>query len=274
MNAPAAGPACAARDLRFRYRGATEAALRGVGLEVPVGSHAAILGPNGAGKSTLLRLLLGILSPAGGEVRLLGRDPRTWGRRALARRVAVVSQGPPPDLPLRVVEFVAMGRNPWLRPWEAARPRDRRAVERALGRTRLRELAERPIGAVSGGELQRAKLARALAQEPEVLLLDEPTAHLDLGEEVRIFQLVDALVGEGMTAVTVTHNLGMAVRYADRMAFLAAGRVLAEGPPEAVFRPDVVERAFGWPVEVVDLGPLGRHAVPLLGGEEPRREAS
>lgn len=248
----------------FRYRGAAAAALRGVTLEVPEGAHTVIVGPNGAGKSTLLRVLLGILRPGRGGVRFRGRELTAWSRRELARRVGVVSQEPPPDLPLTVREFVEMGRNPWLRPWEGLRDRDRRAVEGALDRTDLTGLAGRPIFAVSGGELQRAKLARALAQDPGVLLLDEPTAHLDLGHEVRIFELVRSLVrGEGMTAVSVTHNLGLASRFADRLAFLSAGGIQAEGRPESVLKAGIVERAFGWPVEVVDLGPLGLQVVPL-----------
>lgn len=265
-------PAYDAEGVEFGYRGASSPVLRAVSLQVPEGAHTVIVGPNGAGKSTLLRLLIGILRPGAGRIRFRGRDVAGWGRRELARHVGVVSQEPPPDLPLTVGEFVEMGRNPWLRPWEGLRELDHRAVENALDRTELRGFAGRPISALSGGELQRAKLARALAQEPEVLLLDEPTAHLDLGHEVRIFELVRSLVRrEGLTALSVTHSLGLASRFADRLVFLARGRVEAEGPPGSVLRPDTVERTFGWPVEVVDLGALGLQVVPL-GSDEPPRE--
>lgn len=261
-------------DVRFRYPGAATPALRDVTLEVAAGTHAAIVGPNGAGKSTLLRVLLGILCPERGSVRFGGRELGGWGRRELARRVGVVSQEAPPDLPLTVREFVEMGRYPWLRPWEGPGARDRRTVREALERTELAALAERPISALSGGELQRTRLARALAQEPGTLLLDEPTAHLDLGHGVRIFELVRSLVlEEGMTAVTVTHDLGLAGRFADRVALLSAGRIEAEGPPRAVLRADTVERAFGWPVQVVDLGPLGIQVIPLDSGAACRRRA-
>lgn len=262
-------PAFELEDVAFRYRGAARPALQGVTLRIRVGAHTTLVGPNGAGKSTLLRLLLGILRPARGKVRFRGREPRAWGRRELARRVGVVSQEPPPELPLTVGEFVGMGRNPWLRPWEGMRARDHDVVARALDRTDLGGLAGRPISAVSGGELQRAKLARALAQEPRVLVLDEPTAHLDLGHEMRIFELVRSLVrDEGMTAVSVTHNLGLASRFADRLGFVREGRLEAEGSPGAVLRAEIVGRAFGWPVEVVDLGELGRQVVPLSTREE------
>lgn len=250
----------------FRYPRAERAAVEAVSLRIPAGVHATLVGPNGAGKSTLLRLLLGIVRPDRGRVRFGGRAPEAWGRRELARRIGVVTQEPPPDIPLSVEEFVGMGRNPWLRPWEGMRPRDEAAVSRAMERADLAGLTRRPISAVSGGELQRAKLARALAQEPRVLVLDEPTAHLDLGHEMRIFELVRALVGdEGMTAVSVTHNLGLASRFGDRVAFLREGRLEAEGAAAEVFRADVVERAFGWPVRIVDLGELGRQVVPLAG---------
>lgn len=255
-------------DVEFAYRRTAVPALQGVSLEVPEASHTAVVGPNGAGKSTLIRLLLGLRRPSRGSVRFRGREPGSWGRRRLARRVGVVAQEAPPELPLTVREFVELGRNPWLRPWQPLRERDRRAIEAALRRTDVAGLADRPLSAVSGGELQRAKLARALAQEPDVLLLDEPTAHLDLGHEVRIFGLVRSLVArQGITALSVTHNLGLAGRFADRIVLLAAGRVVAAGPPGDVLRPEVVGRAFGWPVEVADLGPLGLHVVPLTAAE-------
>lgn len=263
------GAAYETRGVRFRYRGAAGPALREVSLRIPERAHTVIVGPNGAGKSTLLRLLLGLHKPAAGTIRFRGRHIGGWGRRELARRVGVVSQEPPPQLPLTVWAFVELGRNPWLRPWEALRELDRRAVEEALVRTGLDDLALRPISALSGGELQRAKLARALAQEPGTLLLDEPTAHLDLAHELRIFELVRSLVRcDGLTAVSVTHNLGLASRFADRLVFLGAGRVTAEGAPGRVLRPEIVERTFGWPVEVVDLGALGLQVIPL---GSPRR---
>ncbi len=256
------------RDLLFRYPGGERPALADVSLSFVEGRHVCVVGPNGAGKSTLLRLLLGLLRPDRGEVRLHGRPVRAWPRRELARRVGVVSQDRPPDFPLGVRGFVEMGRHPHLRPWDRLGRRDRETVDRALARTRLEDLAERPISALSGGELQRAKLARALAQDPGLLLLDEPTAHLDLGHAMQLFALVDRLVREeGLSAVSVTHDLHLAARFADRLVLLAEGRVVADGGTAEVLAPEPLQRAFGWPVEVVDLGPRGLQVVPLAPGE-------
>lgn len=261
-------PVVRIEGLTCRYPGASREALTDVTLGFPAGSHAAVLGPNGAGKSTLLRAILGLVSPSRGQVRLWERPASAWRRRELARRAAAVGQDRPPDFPLTVTAFVEMGRNPYLRPWEAPGPRDRTAVARALERTDMSSLAGRRISELSQGELQRAKLARALAQEPRLLLLDEPTAHLDLGHEVEIFHLVRALVqDEGLTAVSVTHSLHLASRYADVLVLLSGGRVAATGTAEAVLRAATVERAFGWPVRVVDLEPFGLHVVPLPPGD-------
>lgn len=250
-------------EVRYAYPGRSRPAVDGVNLELGGGRHTCIVGPNGAGKSTLLRLMLGLLTLDGGRILLWGRALADWPRRALARRVGVVAQDPPPRFPMPVREFVEMGRHPHLRPWQRLGSADRQAVESALGRTALTELAGHSISSLSGGELQRSKLARALAQEPRLLLLDEPTAHLDLGHGVRIFGLIDRLVREeGLSAVTVTHDLGLAGRFADRVVLLSAGRTVADGEARQVLTPDHLGRAFGHPVEVVDLGPLGLQVVP------------
>lgn len=259
-----AAPAAELHRVGYRYPGAGEDALTDVRLSFLSGDHSAILGPNGAGKSTLLRLLTGLLEPRTGTVRLWGRRLSSWSRRELARNVGVVSQEAPPGFPMGVREFVEMGRNPYVRPWESLDERDRRAAAEALRRTDMDGLADRRISELSGGELQRAKLARALAQEPRLLLLDEPTAHLDLGHEMQFFHLVRKLVASGrVTAITVTHNLHLASRYADVLVLLSRGRVEATGPAERVVRADTLERVFGWPVRVADLGRLGLGVVPL-----------
>lgn len=248
----------------FRYRGGARDAVHDANLSIPTARHTAILGPNGSGKSTLLRLLLGILRPRRGSVRLWNRQVSEWPRRDFARKVGVVSQEQPPDLPLSVRTFVEFGRNPHLKPWAGLQRQDREAVARALVRTELVELADRSISGLSGGELQRAKLARALAQEPEILLLDEPTAHLDLGHELRFFHLIRELVDrEEITVVSVTHNLHLASRYADLLVLLRQGSITALGSVREVLQPAAVGRAFGWPVKVIDLGPLGVQVVPL-----------
>jgi len=244
-------PVFRTRGLRFRYPGAGRAALDGVDLTVGPGQLYAVLGPNGAGKSTLVRLLTGVRVPDGGEVRFEGRPPGGRSRRELARRMAVVAQREEVAFPLTVRQFVAMGRYPHLGPWRAERDRDRRAVERAMASCDLEGLAERSFSTLSGGERQLGRVARALAQEPRVLVLDEPTVSLDLRHEMEIFGLLRRLVDErGVTVVVVTHHLNAAARTADRLLLLESGRSVAEGEPEEVLTREAVEAAWRWPVRV------------------------
>lgn len=254
---------CRLEGVSFRYPGRSEDALQEVSLEVDEGTHVALVGPNGAGKSTLLRILTGTVGPNAGTATVLGRRARDWRRRDMARRVGVVSQSGAADVRISVWDLVSMGRHPYLSPWAPLGARDREVVASCLAEVDLAGLADRDVGELSGGELQRARLARALAQEPSLLLLDEPTAHLDLGHEARFMELVGQYTAKkGVTVVAVTHHLNVAARYADRMVLLSRGRVVESGFPENVLVPSVLEAAFGWPVDVVDLGRLGRQAVP------------
>ena len=254
---------CRLQAVSFSYPGSESKALTEVSLEVERGAHLALVGPNGAGKSTLLRIITGVLTAQSGIVRVEGREVSSWKRRDLARTVAVVSQSSEVDSDIRVRDLVGMGRNPYVRAWAPLAPRDRSIVEACLEAVDLAGLVDRRAGELSGGELQRARLARALAQEPALLLLDEPTAHLDLGHETRFMELVSQLVHEqSLTVIAVTHHLNTAARYADRMLLLSQGRVAATGSPEDVLRSEVLDHAFGWPVHVADLGPLGRHVIP------------
>jgi iron complex transport system ATP-binding protein len=260
------GPVLELSDVRFRYPRSESEAVAGVTLVVREGGHTAILGPNGAGKSTLLRLMLGILQPVAGRVLLWDRPAAEWDRREVARRVGVVAQDRPPDFPLRVREFVELGRNPHLQPFQRLGPVDRAAVERAIRATDLHGLAERHLDQLSGGELQRAKLARALAQEPRILLLDEPTAHLDLSHGLEFFDLLADLANRGrLTVVTVTHDLHFASRFARDAVLLSEGRTVASGSVVKVLHPGHLERAFKCPVQVIELGGLGHHVIPLSG---------
>jgi iron complex transport system ATP-binding protein len=246
-----AAPAFEARALGFRYPDAPRPALEGVTFSVPRGALYGILGPNGSGKSTLLRLLLGTLPPASGEVRYEGRELGGWGRRELAREVGVVPQGEEAVFPLSVRELVAMGRYPHLGAWKREGALDREAIEDALLRCDVAHLSERPLATLSGGERQRARIARALAQRPRTLVLDEPTAALDVKHEMAIFELLASLARHGgVSVVVVTHNLNLAARYADRLLLLDRGRVAAEGAPECVLEQERLEAVYGWPVAV------------------------
>jgi iron complex transport system ATP-binding protein len=264
-----------ASDLGFRYRGAVRSAVSGVGFAVRPGELFGILGPNGSGKSTLLRLLLGALRPEAGGARVLGRPVDAWSPRSLARRVGVVPQHEEVAFPLSVRELVAMGRYPHLGPWRAEGDADRAAIDEALARCDLVEVAERPLSTLSGGELQLARLARALAQRPEVLVLDEPTVSLDIRHTMELLGLLRSLAGPGATTVVVvTHDLNAASRFADRLLLLERGRLAALGTPRHVVVQETIERVYGWPVRVTSHPGPGPdtgapQVVPLAAGPNP-----
>jgi iron complex transport system ATP-binding protein len=239
------------RGVSCRYPGAGADALHDVSLAVRAGDFHAVLGPNGSGKTTLVRVALGTLRPRQGEVQLLGRPVADWSRRELARVAGVVAQREENLFPQRVRETVLLGRYPHLSLWGAVRPADRAAVARALERCDLARFAERSIWTLSGGEYQRVRLARALAQEPKLLVLDEPTTSLDVRHEMELFELTRALADEHRLAVLlITHQVNLAARFADRLLLLADGRAVAHGTPAAVLTRETVERVFGWPVAV------------------------
>ncbi len=221
-----------------------------VNLAVRPGEVLALIGPNGAGKTTLLRALGRILRPSGGVSLLAGRPVWQLGPRAAARIVALAPQGGIQS-PLTVAQLVALGRAPsrgWLLPLAAD---DRAAVERAMERAGVAELRDRPLAALSGGEQRRAILARALAQEPRTLLLDEPTAALDLRFQVAVLDLARRLAhNDGMAVVVTLHDLNQAALVADRVALLAGGRLLALGTPAEVLTAGMLARAYGVPVAV------------------------
>lgn len=239
------------RRVTYRYPGASRPALQGVDLTIGEARHVALIGPNGSGKTTLLRCMLGRLLPEAGEISLFERPVWAWGARELARVVGVVPQEEHLVFPMTVRQAVAMGRYPHLGPWRREGAADRAAVDRALDRCDVLDLGSRRVDTLSGGERQRVRIARALAQEPRVLVLDEPTIHLDVRHEMEIFELVRSLVAEGgLTVVTVTHNLNLAARYAGHVALLGGGTLVAEGPPDEVLRPRLLEDVFAWPVAV------------------------
>ena len=210
----------------------------------------AVLGPNGAGKSTLLQLLLGTLVPSAGEVDFEQRAVREWSRRDMARAVGVVPQGETEPL-FSVREIVAMGRYPHLGPWQRERAEDVAAIDRAMARCDVAAFADRWLSTLSGGERQRVRLARALAQEPRVLVLDEPTTFLDVRHEMTTFELLRRLRGEGTTIVLATHNLNLAARYADDLVMLNRGELVASGTPSDVLTAGRVSEVFEWPVVIV-----------------------
>ena len=247
--------------------------MRGVSAEVTPGSLLAVAGPNGAGKTTLLRLLSGALAPREGEVRLDDRLLADLGDRERARAVAVVPQSESSPFPVTVREMVGMGRYAHLGPWESVGGRDRAVVDEALGRCAVADLAGRRVDELSGGELQRARIARALAQEAPILLLDEPTAGLDLRYRMELFHLLRELRADGLALLVVTHELNLAARFADRLLLLDRGRERAAGAPRDVLRRETLEDVYEWPVRLVPHPGPGAdtgapQTVPLRRGDE------
>lgn len=242
-------------------RGPVEA-IRDLDLAVSAGSWVAVVGPNGAGKTSLLHGVTGLV-PVTGHLRLDGADPRRLSRRQLAGRVALMAQQPvvPPGMTVR--ELVALGRTPFLRQFGTETKHDREVVDRELARLQLAPLAGRAADRLSGGELQRAMLARALCQEPRLLLLDEPTSALDIGHQQTVLDLVDAQRRErGLTVLAAMHDLTLAAQYADRMVLLDRGRLVHDGDPRAVLRLSLLSDTYGARVEVLDR-PSGPAVVPV-----------
>jgi iron complex transport system ATP-binding protein len=227
------------------------------------GEMVGLIGPNGVGKTTVLRALAGLLEPRGGAALIDGQDVRALPAAVRAQRLGLVPQGEAHAWPLAVEEIVMLGRAPhrgWLMPLSAA---DRAVVERALRLTGLTDLRERPIDRLSGGEGQRVRIARALAQEPSILLLDEPTANLDIHHQLQVLELVRRLVDErGLTAIMAIHDLTLAARYCDRLVLLHEGGAYAAGSPEDVLTPENLRAVFGIEAEVYR-DPRGHWAISV-----------
>jgi iron complex transport system ATP-binding protein len=231
--------------------------LSGVSFSVEPGAWLAVIGPNGAGKSTLLRAVLALV-PSCGEVLLGGTPVRALRPRQRARLAAYAPQSPmlPPDM--TVQDYALLGRAPYIPYLGTESSRDRRTVREVLDRLDLGGLAGRPLGTLSGGERQRVVLARALAQEAPMLLLDEPTTALDIGHQQQVLELVDRLrLSDGLTVVSTLHDLSLAGQYADALLLLSGGRVAAYGPAAEVLTAEMVYEHFGARVRVVP-GPEGR----------------
>ena len=225
--------------------------LHGVDLEVAAGACVALLGPNGAGKSTLLRMLAGILAPRTGSVDLCDRPLASWRRREAAKVVGYVPQNVALTFPLTVREFVEQGRAPHLGAWRPPTPEDHAAVAGALATVRLTDRAATPVQRLSGGERQLAVLGRALATQARLLILDEPAAALDVRHQLDLVAILRQLVRAGVGVVLVAHDWNLALRLADRIVVLAAGRVVAAGTPAEVVRPELFLDVFGVDVEIL-----------------------
>ncbi|BDT87187.1 heme ABC transporter ATP-binding protein [Nocardia cyriacigeorgica] len=239
--------------------------LADVDFEVAAGEVVALVGPNGAGKSTLLAVLAGELEPTEGSVELDGRAVTEWTPLDMARRRAVLPQSHTVGFPFSAGAVVAMGRAPWQR--TALRERDDEIIAASMAATDVTHLSEQAFPTLSGGERARVALARVLAQDTATLLLDEPTAALDLGHQEAVLRLADQRAEAGAAVVVVLHDLGVAAAYADRVAVLDNGRIAADGPPREVLTTDLLTRVYQYPVEVLDHPVTGAQLVlPARGG--------
>jgi iron complex transport system ATP-binding protein len=257
-------------DVVVRYAHRALPALDGVSLTAPRGELTAVVGPNGSGKSTLVRALIGRADLSAGRITVQGTLVGRGSRRGLATRVAVVTQREEPTLPLTVRDYVSLGRYPHLGLWRGRTAADVAAVDAAIVATETGPLASRAVTELSGGEWQRVRLARAIAQGGEAIVLDEPTTFLDVGHEMAMFELLSRLASEGRAVLLVSHQLNLVARFAARIVLLHQGRVAAAGTASDVMQGAVLERVYDWPLVVTRDPAVGAPAlVPLRS--RPRR---
>lgn len=252
------------RDLKFDYN--KKAVLDGIDLMIRKGEILGILGPNGCGKTTLLKNLNKNLSPHGGCVLLDGSDLEEMSKKEIARTVAVVPQGNDIKFAFTVRDIVSMGRMPFMRTFDGESSKDGEIIAEAMRRTGIEEFSGRIISTMSGGERQRVIIARALAQTPEILLLDEPTLHLDINAQFDVLDLVSELAEkDGLTVVMVSHDLPMVARYCDRIVFIHDRKIHSMGSPEEVLTPENMAAVFGVDAELGTDSKTGRRTVILHG---------
>jgi ABC-type cobalamin/Fe3+-siderophores transport system ATPase subunit len=251
-------------DLVVSYYRAPRNAVDGVSFLVPRGQLTALAGPNGSGKSSIVRALLRQVDAIRGALTVDGRDVRTFSHAELARQVAVVPQREETAFPTQVREYVALGRYPHLGLWRAPARDDDLAVEQALAQAGVDDLSERDTDALSGGEWQRVRIARALAQQTPALVLDEPTTFLDVAHEMAIFELLSSLARSGIAVLLVSHQLNLVARFADTIVLLDQGKVAISGAPAEVMNAGRLESIYRWPVVVTRDPAIGAPAlVPL-----------
>jgi iron complex transport system ATP-binding protein len=245
--------AISVEKLSFRYSPSSPPALSGISVDIPSGAITALLGPNGSGKSTLLHLILGLMNPGEGRILLMGRNRNEYGRRDASRILGLVPQDEHVVFDLNVMEYVLLGRAPYLNLLESPSPEDRRIAHGSLVTAGIESLAGRAVPSLSGGERQLATVARALAQQPSVLLLDEPTSHLDLANARRILRILRLLKEDGKTVVLTTHDPNAAAAIADHVILLRGGKVLSSGPAATVLNSDHLSSTYGVAVNVLEV---------------------
>lgn len=244
-----------------------------VSVDIPACSWVGLIGPNGAGKSTLLRSVAGLV-PYEGTIVIGGRTSSSLSRRRLSQLVAYLPQRPTIPDGVSVVDYVGIGRTPYISYLGAESASDREVVNTVLSRLALTEIAQRPVVSLSGGEAQRVVLARALAQQSEIVLLDEPTSSLDVGHQQQVLELIDELrIERGLTVVTALHDLTLAGQFAERLVLLDRGTVVGEGPARTVLTEERIQRHYEATVRVVEHDVAGLTVIPVRTHREPDRGA-
>jgi len=271
VAAAAAVPSLVFDDLVVQYAARATPALDGVSLTAHAGRLTAVVGPNGSGKSTIVRALLRLTARRRGSIRIGPEMLEAFAPRAFAMRVAVVPQREEPVMPMRVDDFVALGRHPHRSAFGALGAHDRRCIDEALERTGMAGYRLRRTDQLSGGEWQRVRIARALAQDAPVLVLDEPTSFLDMAHEMAVFELLDELAREGRTVLLVSHQLNLVARFATHIVVLHQGRVAAAGTASDVMRGELLERVYDWPLVITRDPAVGAPSLLPLRRRGPSR---
>ncbi|MDM7323534.1 MAG: ABC transporter ATP-binding protein [Thermus sp.] len=246
-------PVLSLHNVWFSYNSGPQDVLQDISLEVYPGTVNAILGPNGAGKSTLLHLMLGLYPPRKGEIRVGGRPLTAHSRQSVSRQIALVPQREHVHFEFRVLEYVLLGRNPHLNLLQMPGPEDIQVAWRALEQLGITDLAHRYVSALSGGQHQLVLIARAVAQQTPILLLDEPTAHLDLTNKRLILTLLRALAARGTTILFTTHDPDAALAVADSCVLMRAGRILHQGPADEVITTEKLTQTYDTPLRVLSV---------------------
>ncbi len=254
--------------INLSYSYGTLPVLKNLTFSVPKGDFFIIIGPNGSGKTTLMKVISGILKPQKGRLEILNRSIGHYNLKALARTIAFVPQMVTVDFPFTVIEMVLMGRSPYLGMLGLEHEKDLEIAKQAIAFTGVEHLTHRKLDQLSGGELQRVFIARAICQEPDVILLDEPTASLDLAHQVRVMDLMEKLKSEkGVTVVMVSHDVNLAAMYGDRLLLLNEGQIVRLGYPAEVLTFQTLEETYGCTL-LVDESPLGKFPrVTLVPGK-------
>ncbi|OHW62342.1 putative siderophore transport system ATP-binding protein YusV [Andreesenia angusta] len=251
------------RNLSWSY--GEEKVLRGIDFQVEVGKFYSVIGPNGSGKTTLFKLISSALELKGGSIYLNERDAKTYTKKELAKTVATVPQNTAVEFDFSVEDIVMMGRSPYLRRFQSESEVDLEIVECAMKMVDIVHLREKKINGISGGERQRAIIARAIAQSADIMLLDEPISHIDLRYQIELLDTVRKLNREkGVTVVAILHDLNLAAEYSDKLFLISKGEIVAKGSPEEVLTASNIEEVYGLKVNLVENPETGKpHIIPL-----------